>query len=165
MTDEGSKSPKSTNFPATTCPTVFAGTGVKPGPTIKDWFRTGNDVADERLAWCSGRVDEMLSWDNKGAMLGMDSECEGVGGKKVNINEAPAKVEGAEKPAPDAAKAVACEDSSEGTPPKVATANELMIDGTLEWKGMEAGPGTNACSATSTALTAWMTMARNSGDG
>ena len=111
-TDKGSRSPKSTNFPATTYPTVFAGTGVKPAPTMKGWYRTGNDVADERLTWCSGRVDEMLSWDNKGAMLAMDSECEGVRGKKVDTNmgttnaglpwaaEAPAEVEGAEKPDP-----------------------------------------------------------------
>ena len=28
----------------------------------------------------------MLSWDNKGAMLAMDSECDGVGGKKVDTN-------------------------------------------------------------------------------
>ena len=83
VTDEGSRSPKSANFPATTCPTVYAGTGVKPGPTMKGWLKTGNDVADERLASCSGRVYETLSWDNKGGMLAMDNECEGVGGKKI----------------------------------------------------------------------------------
>ena len=48
-TDEGNRSPKSTNFPATTCPTVFAGMGVKPGPTMKGWLRTGNNMAEEKL--------------------------------------------------------------------------------------------------------------------
>ena len=121
-TDEGSRSPKSTNFPTTTCPTVFAGMGVKPGLSVKGWFRTGNDLADERLTSGSLRVDEILSWDNRGVTLAMDSECKGVGGKKVDTKvettnaglpwaaDAPAEVEGAEKPIPDALKEVACED-------------------------------------------------------
>ena len=69
-----------------------------------------------------------------------------TGSKKVDTNvgttnaglpwaaEAPAEVEGAEKPNPDAAKAVASEDSSEGTPPKVATVDEFMINGfMIDW--------------------------------
>ena len=72
------------NFPATTWPTTFAGTGEKPGPTMKGWFSTGNEVADEMLAWGNVAADETLSRDDVVAMLAMDSECEGFGGKKVD---------------------------------------------------------------------------------
>ena len=95
---------------------------------MKGWFSTGNDVADEMLPWGNVAADETLSRDDVVAILAMDSECEGFGGKKVDTKvgttkaglpcaaEAPAEVECAAKPAPEAAKAVACEDSSEGTP-------------------------------------------------
>ena len=39
---------------------------------MKGWFSTGNEVADE-----------MLAWDDVVAMLAMDSECGGFGGKKI----------------------------------------------------------------------------------
>ena len=76
------------------------------------------------------------------------------------------EVEGAEKPVPDEAKVMACEDSSEETPPKVAMADEFMID-EAPWTGRVGGtrPGTNTCSAARAALTVWTTVARNSGDG
>ena len=95
---------------------------------MKGWFSTGNEVADKMLAWGNVAADETLSRDDVVAMLAMDSECEGFGGKKVDTKvgttkaglpcaaEAPAEVECAAKPAPEAAKAVACEDGSEGTP-------------------------------------------------
>ena len=72
------------NFPATTWPTTFAGMGEKPGPTMKGWFSTGNEVGDEMLAWGNVAADETLSWDDVVAMLAMDRECEGFGGKKVD---------------------------------------------------------------------------------
>ena len=95
---------------------------------MKGCFSTGNDVADEMLPWGNVAADETLSRDDVVAILAMDSECEGFGGKKVDTKvgttkaglpcaaEAPAEVECAAKPAPEAAKAVACEDGSEGTP-------------------------------------------------
>ena len=72
------------NFPATTWLTTFAGMGEKPGLTMKGWFSTGNEVADEMLAWGNVAADETLSWEDVVAMLAMDSECEGFGGKKVD---------------------------------------------------------------------------------
>ena len=65
-----------------------------------------------------------------------------------------AEVEGAEKPVPDAANAVACEDSSEGMPPKVTTLEEFKID-EAPWTGTVggAGPDTDAYSAVRAALT------------
>ena len=72
------------NFPATTWPTTFAGMGEKSGPTMKGWFSTGNEVGDEMLAWGNVAADETLSWDDVVAMLAMDRECEGFGGKKVD---------------------------------------------------------------------------------
>ena len=167
------------NFPTTTRPTTFVGMGEKPGPTMKGWFSTGNEVADEMLAWGNVAADETLSWDDVVAMLAMDSECEGFGGKKVDTKvgttkaglpwaaEAPADVECAAKPAPEAAKAEACEDSSEGTPRKAITLDRLAVD--KDWpefgRAVEAGQGTEACSAAKAAFTACTTVARISGDG
>ena len=106
---------------------------------MKGWFSTGNEVADEMFAWGNVAADETLSWDNVVAMLAMDSECEGFG-KKVDTKvettkaglpcaaEVPAKVECAAKPSPEAAKAVACEDSSEGMPPKAIALDELAVE-------------------------------------
>ena len=70
------------------------------------------------------------------------------------------------KPDPNAAKAMACKDNSEGMPPTVATADEFMIDEAPS-TGRDGGawPGTNACSAARAALTTWTTIARNSGHG
>ena len=51
---------------------------------MKGWFSTGNEVADEMLAWGNVAADETLSWDDVVAMLAMDSECEGFGGKKID---------------------------------------------------------------------------------
>ena len=58
--------------------------GEKPGPTMKGWFSTGNEVADEMLAWGNVGADETLPRDDVVAMLTTDSECEGFGGKKVD---------------------------------------------------------------------------------
>ena len=146
---------------------------------MKGWFSTGNDVADEILPWGNVAADETLSRDDVVAILAMDSECEGFGGKKVDTKvgttkaglpcaaEAPAEVECAAKPAPEAAKAVACEDSSEGTPPKAIALDGLVVEEDWPWFGraVEAGQGTEACSAARATLTACTTVARNSGDG
>ena len=51
---------------------------------MKGWFSTGNEVGDEMLASGNVAADETLSWDDVVAMLAMDSECEGFGGKKVD---------------------------------------------------------------------------------
>ena len=51
---------------------------------MKGWFSTGNEVADEMLAWGNVATDETLSWDDVVAMLAIDSECEEFGGKKVD---------------------------------------------------------------------------------
>ena len=49
---------------------------------MKGWFSTGSEVADEMLASGNVAADETLSRDDVVAMLEMDSECEGVGGKR-----------------------------------------------------------------------------------
>ena len=51
---------------------------------MKGWFSTGNEVADEMLAWGNVGADETLPWDDVVAMLTTDSECEGFGDKKVD---------------------------------------------------------------------------------
>ena len=51
---------------------------------MKGWFSTGNEVADEMLAWANVGADETLPRDDVVAMLTTDSECEGFGGKKVD---------------------------------------------------------------------------------
>ena len=113
----------------------FCGNGGKPGPTMKGLFSTGNEVADKMLAWGNVAADETQSWDDVVAMLAMDSACEGFGGKKVNTKvrttetglpwaaEAPADMECAAQPAPEAAKAEACKESSEGTPHRTGQAS------------------------------------------
>ena len=77
------------------------------------------------------------------------------------------EVECAAKPAPEAAKAEACENSSEGTSPKAIALDRLAVD--KDWpefgRAVEAGQGTEACSAARAAFTACTTVARISGDG
>ena len=139
----------------------------------------GHKVDDEILTWGNVVADETLSWDNVVAMLARDSECEGFWSKKVETKvgttkaglpcatEAPAEVECAAKPTPEATKLVACEDSSDGTPPKAISLDELAVEDDWPWFGraVGAGQGTDACSAARAALTACTTVARNSGDG
>ena len=77
------------------------------------------------------------------------------------------EVECAAKPAPEAAKAEACENSSGGSPPKAIALDRLAVD--KDWpefgRAVEAGQGTEACSAARAAFTACTTVARISGDG
>ena len=76
-------------------------------------------------------------------------------------------MECAAKPAPEAAKVEACEDSREGTPPKAIALDRLAVD--EDWsefgRAVEAGQGAEACSTARAAFTACTTVAGNSGDG
>ena len=122
---------------------------------MKGWFSTGSEVADEMLASGNVAADETLSRDDVVAMLEMDSECEGVGGKKVDTKVGTKKA------------GLPCADSSEGTLPKATALDGQAVDEDWPWFGMtvEAEQGTEACSAARAALTACTTVARNSRDG
>ena len=156
------------NFPATTWPTTFA------GPTMKSWFSTGNEVADEMLAWGNVAADETLSRDDVVAMLAMDSECEGFGGKKVDTKvgttkaglPCAAKWKVQQNPLPKQQKRWLAKIAARERLKAIAL-DGLAVDEDWPWFGraVEAGQGTEACSAARAALTACTTVARNSGDG
>ena len=141
---------------------------------MKSWFSTGNEVADEMLAWGNVAADETLSRDDVVAMLAMDSECEGFGGKKVDTKvgttkaglPCAAKWKVQQNPLPKQQKRWLAKIAARERLKAIAL-DGLAVDEDLPWFGraVEAGQGTEACSAARAALTACTTVARNSGDG
>ena len=141
---------------------------------MKSWFSTGNEVADEMLAWGNVAADETLSRDDVVAMLAMDSECEGFGGKKVDTKvgttkaglPCAAKWKVQQNPLPKQQKRWLAKIAARECLKAIAL-DGLAVDEDWPWFGraVEAGQGTEACSAARAALTACTTVARNSGDG
>ena len=141
---------------------------------MKSWFSTGNEVADEMLAWGNVAADETLSRDDVVAMLAMDSECEGFGGKKVDTKvgttkaglPCAAKWKVQQNPLPKQQKRWLAKIAARERLKAIAL-DGLAVDEDLPWFGraVEAGQGIEACSAARAALTACTTVARNSGDG
>ena len=141
---------------------------------MKSWFSTGNEVADEMLAWGNVAADETLSRDDVVAMLAMDSECEGFGGKKVDTKvgttkaglPCAAKWKVQQNPLPKQQKRWLAKIAARERLKAIAL-DGLAVDEDWPWFGraVEAGQGTEACSAARAALTACTTVARNSGDG
>ena len=141
---------------------------------MKSWFSTGNEVADEMLARGKVAADETLSRDDVVAMLAMDSECEGFGGIKVDTKvgttkaglPCAAKWKVQQNPLPKQQKRWLAKVAARECLKAIAL-DGLAVDEDWPWFGraVEAGQGTEACSAARAALTACTTVARNSGDG